>query len=495
MTDMTDYDALKAALDAFKAILVDPSALAAAIAANKDVTSLVAIGENPGFWAPNNQAGILASTIQEATAYLKSGKYTQAEVDAYVEAITSGAADIFALANPVEEGKWYAFKFDSIENYEARGWNKADPANATLGDLFDNYAAPADVVTEGEGDEQSSRLQGFSSLEDIAVGQNVRFINEDVIEQMDQIAFRFIAQGDSAYVIQHKSGLYLNGASRSTNLSLGLSPALFNVKAVGYGKVVIEVRNLKGQGYYTAPVYLHAQNAGHSLVTWSDAAVSSKSALFIEPVSDFDEGDDVAESVLFNTKPNSIQFVCFPAAFSVGISPDSGAKLVFITLPNVFQQAFSGAPLIGELVALLFYSLLSLAALTSLMSLHEVSTAFFHEELKISRKWGAGIVTVLCALIGVFCSLSYGDTREWLVFGGQSLFGWFDFLTGQIFLPTGGLLTCLFLGWYVPKHIVKEEFTNEGTLRGRFFGIYLFAVRYVCPICILLIFLHQFGVI
>ena len=172
-----------------------------------------------------------------------------------------------------------------------------------------------------------------------------------------------------------------------------------------------------------------------------------------------------------------------------------GPGLVFITLPSVFQQAFGGVPFLGEIVAVLFYSLLSLAALTSLMSLHEVSTAFFHEELKISRKWGATIVTVLCALIGVFCSLSYGDTREWLVFGGQSLFGWFDFLTGQIFLPTGGLLTCLFLGWYVPKHIVKEEFTNEGTLRGRFFGIYLFAVRYVCPICILLIFLHQFGVI
>ena len=193
-------------------------------------------------------------------------------------------------------------------------------------------------------------------------------------------------------------------------------------------------------------------------------------------------------------------FASYPDAADKLADPElagqySGPGLVFITLPNVFQQAFSGAPLIGELVALLFYSLLSLAALTSLMSLHEVSTAFFHEELKISRKWGAAIVTVLCALIGVFCSLSYGDTREWLVFGGQSLFGWFDFLTGQIFLPTGGLLTCLFLGWYVPKHIVKEEFTNEGTLRGRFFGIYLFAVRYVCPICILLIFLHQFGVI
>ena len=173
----------------------------------------------------------------------------------------------------------------------------------------------------------------------------------------------------------------------------------------------------------------------------------------------------------------------------------SGPGLVFITLPNVFQQAFSGVPFIGELVALLFYALLSLAALTSLMSLHEVSTAFFHEELKISRRRGAALVTVLCALIGVFCALSFGGAREWLVFGGQSLFNWFDFLTGQIFLPTGGLLTCLFLGWYVPKQIAWEEITNGGTLRGRFFGIYLFAVRYVCPIGILLVFLHQFGVI
>lgn len=172
-----------------------------------------------------------------------------------------------------------------------------------------------------------------------------------------------------------------------------------------------------------------------------------------------------------------------------------GPGLVFITLPSVFQQAFGGVPFLGEIVAVLFYSLLSLAALTSLMSLHEVSTAFFHEELKISRRLGATLVTILCAVIGVFCSLSFGDGREWLMIGGKSLFNWFDFLTGQIFLPTGGLLTCLFLGWYVPKSIVKDEFTNGGTLRGRFFAIYLFSVRFICPICILLIFLHQFGVI
>ena len=193
----------------------------------------------------------------------------------------------------------------------------------------------------------------------------------------------------------------------------------------------------------------------------------------------------------FAIYPNAPELMSDPSLASQYCGPG----LVFITLPSVFQQAFGGVPFLGEIVAVLFYSLLSLAALTSLMSLHEVSTAFFHEELKISRRLGATLVTILCAVIGVFCSLSFGDGREWLMIGGKSLFNWFDFLTGQIFLPTGGLLTCLFLGWYVPKSIVKDEFTNGGTLRGRFFAIYLFSVRFICPICILLIFLHQFGVI
>ena len=197
----------------------------------------------------------------------------------------------------------------------------------------------------------------------------------------------------------------------------------------------------------------------------------------------------------------------FPAFFSIHpnapelmSNPDlasqyCGPGLVFITLPNVFQQAFSGVPFLAEGVALLFYALLSLAALTSLMSLHEVCTAFFHEEFRLSRRKGAACVTVLCAIIGVFCSLSFGDTRSWLVIGGKSLFDWFDFLTGQIFLPTGGLLTCLFLGWYVPKQIAYDELTNGGTLSGRFFSLFVFCIRYVCPLGIILIFLHQFGVI
>ena len=184
----------------------------------------------------------------------------------------------------------------------------------------------------------------------------------------------------------------------------------------------------------------------------------------------------------------------FPAAFSVGVNPDSGPSLIFITLPNVFQQAFAAIPVVGYVISLLFFLLLSLAALTSLISLHEVSTAFIHEELVISRKKAAVIVTVITCIIGAFCSLSLGATES-LAFFRRTLFDWFDFVTGQIFLPVVGFLTCIFIGWFVPHKIVHDEFTNWETLRGRYFHLYLFLVKYVCPICILFIFLHQFGLI
>lgn len=183
----------------------------------------------------------------------------------------------------------------------------------------------------------------------------------------------------------------------------------------------------------------------------------------------------------------------FPAAFSVGINPGSGASLVFITLPNVFNQAFAGMPLLGWVVSLMFYLLLSLAALTSLISLHEVGTAFFYEELHISRRKGAAIVTAATMVVGVFCSLSLTNC-DGLQIAGKPLFEVFDFVTGQIFLPVGGFLTCIFLGWFVPTKLVKDEFTNWGTIRGTFFGVYYFLIRFVCPLAILAIFLHQLGV-
>ena len=185
----------------------------------------------------------------------------------------------------------------------------------------------------------------------------------------------------------------------------------------------------------------------------------------------------------------------FPAAFSVGVQPDSGPSLIFITLPNVFQQAFSFMPSLGYVISIMFYALLVFAALTSTISMHEIGTAFCHEELHINRSKAAWILTVACSVITIFCSLSVGKP-DILQLWGKSLMGFCDFITAQVMLPTGALLTSILVGWFASKAIVRDEFTNSGTSNSKlFFNLYLFCVRFVVPVGILLIFLHEFEVI
>lgn len=184
----------------------------------------------------------------------------------------------------------------------------------------------------------------------------------------------------------------------------------------------------------------------------------------------------------------------FPAAFSVGVKPDAGPALIFITLPNVFQQAFASMPIVGYAISILFYALLALAALTSTISMHEIGTAFFHEELKRPRRHAAWIVTIIAIVIAVFSSLSCGAYPD-LKLLGMSMMDFFDFLTANILLPSGALLTCIYLGWVVPRSTVHDEFTNGGSIYSWLFPAYLFMVRFVSPVCITLIFLHQLGII
>ena len=183
----------------------------------------------------------------------------------------------------------------------------------------------------------------------------------------------------------------------------------------------------------------------------------------------------------------------FPAAFSVGVSPDSGPSLVFITLPNVFQQAFASMPIVGYVISILFYALLAVAALTSTISMHEIGTAYFHEELKRPRVQAAWIVTVGACVIGMLSSMSCGACNLRLL--GMSLMDFFDCITAQYMMPIGALLTSLYIGWGARTAVVNREFTNCGTVYRRLFPVYLFIVRFICPILIAIVFLNQLGVI
>ena len=183
----------------------------------------------------------------------------------------------------------------------------------------------------------------------------------------------------------------------------------------------------------------------------------------------------------------------FPAAASVGISADSGPSLIFITLPNVFQQAFGSVPAVGYVVSIMFYALLVFAALTSTISMHEIGTAFFTEEFQMPRKYSAWVLTTVAGVICLLCSWSVGAIDIEVM--GLSLMDFCDQLTANIMLPLGGMLACLFVGWYIPRQVVLDEFTNYGQDNHSFYRVYLFAVRYVCPVCIILVFLHQLGIL
>lgn len=187
-------------------------------------------------------------------------------------------------------------------------------------------------------------------------------------------------------------------------------------------------------------------------------------------------------------------FIIFPAAFSVGIQPDAGPSLLFITLPNVFQQAFGNLPWLAVILSIMFYVLLALAALTSTISLHEVVTAYLHEEFNLTRGRAAKLVTAGCTFLGVLCSLSLGVGKELTVFG-LTLFDLFDFLPAKIMLPLGGFFIAIFTGWYLDKRIVWEEVSNNGTLPKVVYRIWLFLLKYIAPIGIGFIFINELGLL
>lgn len=187
-------------------------------------------------------------------------------------------------------------------------------------------------------------------------------------------------------------------------------------------------------------------------------------------------------------------FIIFPAAFSVGIQPDAGPSLIFITLPNVFQQAFSGIPALAYLFSVLFYVLLAVAALTSTISLHEVVTAYLHEEYHFTRSKAAKIVTACCIFFGIFCSLSLGVAKGYMLFG-LGIFDLFDFVTAKIMLPIGGLFISIFAGWYLDKKIVWEEVSNSGSLRTPFYKLFIFILKFIAPIAISFIFINELGLL
>lgn len=184
--------------------------------------------------------------------------------------------------------------------------------------------------------------------------------------------------------------------------------------------------------------------------------------------------------------------IIFPALCSVagGAEAEGGPGLVFVTLPRVLDYAFADAPIVNYIFTSLFYLLLLLAALTSSISMHEINTAYISEAFHLSRKKTACIVTAVCTLFGVACSLSFGPWQDITLFG-KGFFDLFDYTTAKYIMPLGGLFITLFVGWRMEKSLVMKELTNEGTLNLLAARVMLFLIRWVAPLGVMVVFVNE----
>lgn len=175
--------------------------------------------------------------------------------------------------------------------------------------------------------------------------------------------------------------------------------------------------------------------------------------------------------------------IIFPTTFSFGIDPAQGPSLVFIALP----AAFSAMPL-GWLFGGLFFILLAIAALTSAVSLLEVPVAYAKEQWGWSRSRAVWTLALLCFILGVPSALSLGMVPA-LTVGGKGFFDGMDFVASNILLPVCGLITTIFAGYFWKKA------ADAAGLRAGWFRVWLFMLRYVAPVLVVLVLLHTSGMI
>ena len=173
----------------------------------------------------------------------------------------------------------------------------------------------------------------------------------------------------------------------------------------------------------------------------------------------------------------------FPIVFSNPVlSVSSGPGLLFETLP----VAFSSLPY-GGMFASIFFILISIAAISSSVSLIEPFTAWVEEQKILSRKLGVLILGLLAWLLGLGSIFSFNIWKE-VTFFGFDFLSLMDLLTNNIMLPLGGLTICMLVGWVLDKEQIRKDIKLNSSL----YNFFIICLRYIAPISIGTIFLSFF---
>lgn len=182
--------------------------------------------------------------------------------------------------------------------------------------------------------------------------------------------------------------------------------------------------------------------------------------------------------------------IIFSILFSAGQEPGKGAGLVFITLPAVFYEMGS----IGTVLAIAFFIALAFAAVTSAVSVLEPTVMYLVERRGMKRKKATYSVSVIFYVIGIFTLLSNTTAFSSLLsFGGKNLFDWFDFISAAILMPIGGIIVAIFVGYIMDQKVAREALVPY--IGENLYKVWLFIMRVIAPIAVLLVMLNEMGVI
>ena len=174
----------------------------------------------------------------------------------------------------------------------------------------------------------------------------------------------------------------------------------------------------------------------------------------------------------------------FPIIFAFNLEPNSGPGLVFVSMLSAFNQMQ-----FGQFIGPLFFILLSVAALSSSISLLEPGVAYMSEENILSRRGSAQIISFFVWILGIGSALSFNIWSDFSLIGDRNFLDSMDFIANQILLPLGGMLIAIFVGWFMKKSLIEDEL---GPINTNLYVLWRFFVKFIAPACVGYVFYRQF---
>lgn len=163
----------------------------------------------------------------------------------------------------------------------------------------------------------------------------------------------------------------------------------------------------------------------------------------------------------------------------------AGPSLMFITLPKVFASMG-----MGRIIGVVFFLLVLLAALTSAISLAESCVSTLEDQLGWKRNIASVVIGIVIVILGSFSALGFG-MLDFVQILGMSILDFFDFLTNSLMMPIAALSTCMLIVYVVGVDKIVEEVETSSKFKRK--GIYKFFIKYLAPICILIILISSIA--